>query len=461
MRTPLVAFLAAALPLGAQPAPGGWRGSLQSISQAYRMLVEHVDPAVVQIVTSGYTQSAEGAPSVLRASRGTGSGVIIDAAGYVLTNAHVVGDVPRVQVLVPQRAERAAFSLKPGGKLVPAQVIGVDRETDIAVLKIQGEPYPFLPLGDSDGLGQGQLVFAFGSPYGLDNSVTMGIVSSVERQIRPDDPMVYIQTDAAINPGNSGGPLVDANGSVVGINTFIVSRTGANEGVGFAVPSNVARGVYEQIREHGRVRRGQVGIITQSITPALAEALRLPTETGVLVADVIPGGAAHAAGLEINDIVLAVDGRPLETSRQLGVSIYRSAGKRMALEIQRGSRKLSLEVAVLERPKDPDRLLSLVRGEQNFVPQLGVLAVDLDERVTPLLPALRKLSGVVVAGVIAQIAAQEEGLHTGDVIYSINGEPVRGLGDLKTALGRLKQGQPVAVQLERLGQLQYVVQSLE
>lgn len=448
-------------PLHAQPAAR--KDPLQAISTAFRALVERVDPAVVQIITSGYAPSGDGAPSLLRANRGTGSGVLVDSTGYILTNAHVIGEVRRVSVLLPQKAERAGpeFALKPGGKLVSARVVGADRETDIAVLKIEGAGLPFLPFGDSDQLGQGQLVFAFGSPYGLDNSVTMGIVSSVARQIRPDDPMVYIQTDAAINPGNSGGPLVAADGTIVGINTFIVSRSGANEGVGFAVPGNIARSVYQQIREHGHVRRGQIGVLTQTITPALVEALRLPVDSGVLITDVTPGGSAKTAGLQINDIVLRVDDKAMESARQLGVTIYRSAGKELRMEIQRGAQRLTLGVAVLERPRDPDLILSLAGGERNFVPQLGILAVDLDEKVTPLLPPLRKLSGVVVAGIVAQLASSENGLHAADVIYSVNGTSVASLEDLKTALAALKDGQPIALHLERLGQLQYVLLNAE
>ena len=229
--------------LGAEPpAPAP---HLRDLSRQYQTLAERVDPAVVQIVTTGYAPSGDGA-LILHARRSAGSGVLVDPAGFILTNAHVVGEVRRVQVLLPQIADeqrRPGSRLKPGGKLVPAEVIGFDRETDIAVLKVAGEGHPFLRLADSDSLRQGQLVFAFGSPYGLENSVTMGVISSVARQVRPEDPIEYIQTDASINPGNSGGPLVDADGAVAGINTFIVSRSGGHEGVGFAAP--------QQHRPHG------------------------------------------------------------------------------------------------------------------------------------------------------------------------------------------------------------------
>ncbi len=436
---------------------------LRDLSRQYQALAERVDPAVVQIVTTGYAPSSDGV-LVLHARRSAGSGVLVDPAGFILTNAHVVGEVRRVQVLLPQVTDeqrRPGSRLKPGGKLVPAEVIGFDREADIAVLKVAGEGHPFLRFADSEELRQGQLVFAFGSPYGLENSVTMGVISSVARQVRSEDPMEYIQTDASINPGNSGGPLVDADGAVAGINTFIVSRSGGHEGVGFAAPSNIVRMVYEQIRRYGRVRRGQIGVLPQTITPGLAEALRLPTDWGVLIADLTPGGSADVAGLRVNDIVLRAGGKVLENARQFGLSIYQSAGKDMTVDIQRGEAVLTLQVAVLERPKDPDRILSLVRGEENSVPQLGILAVDLDERVTPLLPSLRRLSGVVVGGIVARASGQEDTLHAGDVIYSMNGAPVRGLAELKAAAGKLRHGQNVALYLERLGQLQYVLLDAE
>ena len=448
-----------AVALAAQP-PGL---ELRDLSRRFQTLAERVDFAVVQIVTSGYAPSPEGA-SVLQSRRGSGAGVLVDPAGYIVTNAHVVGDMRRVQALLPQPAEgrqRGAGRFKPGGKAVTAELIGLDRETDLAVLKVPGGQLPFLPFADSDALRQGQLVFAFGSPYGLENSVSMGVVSSVARQVRPDDPVEYIQTDASINPGNSGGPLVDADGSIAGINTFIFSRSGGHEGVGFAVPSNLVRMVYEQIRRHGRVRRGQIGVLPQTISPGLAEALRLPVEWGVLIADVLPSSSAESAGLRVNDIVQRVNGAAVDTAGQFGANIYQRAGSEAELDLLRNGQALTLRVAVLERPKDPDRILSLVRGDRDIVPQLGVLAVDLDERVTPLLPSLRKLSGAVVAGLMGRGLGGEDTLHAGDVIYSLNGQPVRNLEDLKALAAKLVHGQPAALYVERLGQLQYLLVEAE
>jgi serine protease Do len=432
--------------------------SLRWLSESLQRLVDQVSPAVVQISVEGLGGRTDEAGNRVRSERGGGSGVILDPEGYIVTNAHVVGSSTRIQVLLPERNldKRYASILKPAGKLVNAQLVGIDRETDIAVLKVAAGELPALKLGNSSTLRQGELVVAAGSPFGLRNSVTMGIVSSVARQVKPDDPMIYIQTDAPINPGNSGGPLLNADGEVIGINTFILSESGGNVGVGFAAPSSIVKTVYEQIRKHGRVRRGQVGLVVQTVTPELAGALELPPEAGALVADVLPGGPAAVGGVEIKDVILALDGKPIENARQFGVNIYQKADQTVTLEVLRKGEKKSLQIAVLERPRDPDRLLSLVTREQNLAPRLGVLAIDLDEKVTPLLPGLRKLSGAVIAAVLDGGPAADVGLGAGDVIYEINNRPVKGLKDLQDASRDLKRGQTIVLQVERSGQLQFV-----
>jgi serine protease Do len=434
--------------------------ALRGLSKQFEDLADRVDPAVVQIVTRGFGAAGDAPGTLLRTQRGSGSGVIVDPAGYILTNAHVVGGARSVQVLLPQPSEDTSPGhslLKPTGKLVSATVLGVDRETDVAVLKIPGENLPALPLGDSERLRQGEIVFAFGSPLGLENSVTMGVVSAVARQVRSDDPMVYIQTDAAINPGNSGGPLVDTDGRVVGLNTFILSKGGGSEGIGFAAPSNIVKAVYEQIREFGRVRRGQIGVVAQSITPLLAEAMKLPRDWGAIIADVAPEGAAAAAGIEVKDIVLSLNGKTIENARQLGVNIYRQAGQTVTMELLRGGRKIEKRVAVLERPRDPERLASLVDGESARVAKLGLLVVNLDQKVTPIVGPVRRLRGVVVAGVVLDLAVEENRLMQGDVIYEVNGESVASVAELRQKVAFLGHGQVVALHIERQGQLQIVL----
>jgi serine protease Do len=265
--------------------------------------------------------------------------------------------------------------------------------------------------------------------------------------------MIYVQTDASINPGNSGGPLVDTDGSVVGLNTFIVSNSGANAGVGFAAPSNIVRTVFEQIRKTGRVRRGQIGIQAQTITPQLANALKLPQDWGVVAGDIVPGGSAEAAGLQIGDILLSLNGKPLENARQFGVNIYQRAGETVTIELLREGAKLTKQVAVLERPRDSEQVLSMAADDVNVITPLGILALDVDAKTIPLLPPLRRLNGVVVAS----STTTAEDFLPADVIYSINGAKVDNLAALKTVLGSFKTGESVAVQIERLGQLQYLV----
>jgi serine protease Do len=423
-------------------------------------LVVQVDPAVVQVLTRGFASQEDGETSLLRSRRGNGSGVVVDPSGYIVTNAHVVGNARDVQVLLPELADgEQPFSsvIKPSGRLLPAQVVGMDRETDIAVLKIAGDNLPHLRFADSEKVRQGQVVIAFGSPFGLENSVTMGIVSSVARQVRTDDPMIYMQTDAAINPGNSGGPLVDAEGRIVGINTFIVSPTGANDGVGFAVPANIAQAAYEQIRKDGRVRRGQMGVVAQSITPAMAEALALPQPWGVVLSDIVPKGAAEAAGLQPMDIVLSMDGKVMENARQFGVNIYQHAGDTVTLELLRQGQRITKRVAVLERPRDPDRILAHLDGENSVIAPLGILGVSLTPEVMTLLPPLRRFSGVVVAGLLADFATEENSLRAGDVIYEANRQRVADLQGLREIAGAWRSGQPVALLIERMGQLQILM----
>lgn len=433
--------------------------ALRGLSSQFQSLVEKTNPAVVEILVRSFTNEEENSP-LIKTARGNGSGAIVSADGYIITNAHVVANARRIQVHLPQAADESRRHLsviKPVGKLLDAKVVGQDRETDIAVLKIEQKGLPFLEFGDSEALRQGQLVFAFGSPLGLANSVTMGIISSVARQVRPDDPMIYVQTDASINPGNSGGPLVDSAGKIVGIDTFILTQSGGSEGIGFAVPVNIVKTIYQQIRDHGRVKRGQIGVLSTTITPLLAEALELPRDTGVLIEDVAPQSAALAAGLQVNDIVLGLNGKAIENSRQFGVNIYQNAGKTIELDVLRGAESKKISVAVLERQRDPDQLITMLEGDANKLDKLGILAVPLDEKTIPLFPELRVFTGVVVAGILTDQAAAEMHLAPGDVIHKIGKTPVLSLEQLRDRVKELPEGKVVALQVERMGRLMYVL----
>ena len=447
------------VPAPPQTAPASAPVTLRDVSTSLESLAEKAGPAVVQVVTSGYGPlgGAENMGAVLAPQRSGGSGVILDPSGYIVTNAHVVEGAQRVQVLLAIPADSPAGSqsiLRPRGRLRNADVVGVDLETDLAVLKVDEQNLPHLDLGDSDELRQGQLVFAFGSPLGLDNSFTMGVVSSVARQLQPEDPMIYIQTDTAINPGNSGGPLLDAEGRVMGINTLIFSQSGGNEGIGFAAPSNIARSVYEQIRATGSVRRGEIGIHAQTITPALAAGFGLPRDWGAVLADVMPGGPADIAGLRIGDVVLTMDGKVIENGRQLLVNLYqRKIGDVVRLGVLRGGEELAVDVAVLERADDPERFASLATGDESLVEKLGILGVELNRKLLSLLPPLRQVTGVIVAARVANGPYWNTLLQPGDVIYSVNRSPTPGLRELRRVLDTLAADDAVVVQIERRGKI--------
>ena len=453
--------------LAVLPAPlygqGGNRAvaRLAELSDSFEALSERVSPAVVQIVATGFaplTQGAGGAALFTRQQVG-GSGVIFDPDGYIVTNAHVVDGAARIRVrlAIPYTDQLPGESiLRPAARVVGARVVGVDRETDIAVLKVDETDLQYLMLGDSDELRKGQLVFAFGSPHGLENSVTMGVVSSVARQLEPDAPMIYIQTDAPINPGSSGGPLVDPDGRIMGINTFILSASGGSEGLGFAVPSNIVKNVVEQIKRNGFVLRGEIGVHAQTITPAMARGLGLSQNWGVLVGDVYPGSPASRAGLQIGDIIRSLNGRTMENGRQFNVGLYnRNVGEEVTLEVARDSQTLTVVALVTERPNQIDRFSPLVTAEENLVPRLGILAVDLDDRTSGYLPPTRRRRGVVVAARSPGVSVGTE-LLPGDVIYAMNGREVATLRELKPMVEAVLPGDPIVLQIERGGRLMFV-----
>ena len=446
------------------PAPGRPpESSLPELSSALTALAERVSPAVVQILATGYSP-ASGKGGALAKQRSTGSGVILDPSGYIVTNNHVVQGARRIQVILSVPAARTPRGsvLRPHGPTLGAQLVGTDAETDLAVIKVDGNALPSLGLGDSEALRQGQIVMAIGAPLGLDNSVSVGVVSAAARQLEPESPMIYVQTDAPINPGNSGGPLVDAGARVVGINTMMFSQGGGNEGLGFAVPSNIVRNVYEQIRSTGRVRRGSIGARAQTITPALAAGLGLSRADGVIVSDLEAAGGAAKGGLELGDIIVALDGKRMENGRQLEVNVYRRApGQLVALEVVRGDRTLKLSVPVSERPRDPDALRQMVSPEANLVSGLGILALDLDEGLMRLLPPTRAKAGVVVAVNTGDGPLWPEAPQPGDVIYALNKELVGSVVALRSALGKLKPGDPVVLLVERQGGLLYLSAEME
>jgi serine protease Do len=435
---------------------------LADFSAAVQELCDSVSPAVVQIEVRlrAPIENDEGRRTgFVSNQRASGSGVIVDAAGYIITNAHVVEASREIDVSV---ADSSDPDRRDAHKHYNARVIGTDKETDLAVLKIEAEHLPTLSFRDSDQLKQGEIVFALGSPLGLENTLTVGYISASSRQLKADQSMGYIQTDAPINPGNSGGPLLDIDGKIAGINTMIISQSGGSEGIGFAIPSNIAQRVYGQLRKEGHIHRGTIGVVAQDINPVMSQGLGLNRHPGVILSDVLPHSSAAAAGLEPGDVVLAIDGRNVTEARQVqGAMLQRAIGDNLTLDIQRNGEKMRKSVAIVERPNSPLALADLVSSQANLVKELGILALTLDEKVTPSLGETRRLDGVVVAAIPAEYAALNPGLKAGDLIYSLNKTKIASLDDLRAALSSLKPGDPMVLLVESDGTLGYVSLKLE
>jgi serine protease Do len=439
----------------------GKPASLHELSSSFESLAAKVRPAVVQIFSTGYATSEDAestsASSLLSRQRSTGSGVILTRDGYIVTNNHVVQGARKIEVRFA--TETRADSRE---STVLAKLVGTDRESDLAVIKVERTDLPVLALGNSDGLKQGQLVMAFGNPLGLEGSASMGIVSSVARRLHPDEAMVYVQTDAPINPGNSGGPLVDAEGRVVGINTLIFTQSGGSEGIGFAIPSNAVKNAYEQIRKDGHVHRGQIGIVAQTITPEMAKGLRLPQDWGVVASDVIPDGPADKAGLKIRDIIVELDGAAMEDSPQLETAVHRmKLSDVVKVTVLRDGQKLDYTIPVIERDDDPQRFADMVNPDDNLVPRLGILGIEINEKIAEMLPELRHEYGIVVAARSPNPPYSGGALEVGDVIYDFNRTPVVSVKALRASLDTLKSGDSAVLQIERNGKLMYLTIEIE
>jgi serine protease Do len=386
--------------------------------------------------------------------------VIVDPNGYIVTNAHVVKGAEKIEVIVPpptvsEKATDNTQSVRE--QTYDARIVGVARQLDLAVIKIEAHKLSVLPIRQSVLPRQGEMVFAFGSPEGLRNSVTMGVVSAVARQPDPDSPLVYVQTDTPINPGNSGGPLVNADGELVGINTFILSNSGGNQGLGFAIPAGVVAYAYPQLLKYGHIHEPEIGAILQTITPELASGLHLPRDFGVIVSDVVPGGPADQAGMRIQDIIASVDGTPTGSLPLLGQSLYmQKSGKRVKFEVLRGSARLELDISLAERPHKVDSLVDTVDPVKNLVPHLAIIGIELNPDIAHSLPDLRIPSGIIVAAKTLGAGSGEVPLQTGDVIHGFNGGTVTSMADLREGLAKIAPGDSVVLWIERYGQLIYV-----
>jgi serine protease Do len=349
---------------------------------------------------------------------GLGSGVIVTKDGYILTNNHVVDEADEVKVVLQD------------GREFTGKVVGKDPKTDVAVLKIDARDLPSLPMADSDQIEVGDIVLAIGNPFGIGQTVTMGMVSATGRATLGLDYEDFIQTDAAINPGNSGGALVDADGRLVGINTAILSRSGGNQGIGFAIPTNLARDVMESLVKDGKVTRGYLGVMIQDVTPALAKEFNLKDQKGAIVGDVVPKGPAEKAGFKSGDVVLEFNGKAVRDSRQLKLQVARvKPGEHAQAKVLRNGSTKTLDVTVNELPGAEKLAKAETRNSDDGEALKGVAVGDLDPQTRRQFNIPSNLQGAIVTDVEDNAAAREAGLKPGDVILEINRQPVKGAED--------------------------------
>ena len=421
----------------------------------FTALAKRVGPSVVNVSTTQVKKMAQDVPSPFgpgdprndllerffggRIPRGpqprqngVGSGFIIDSNGTILTNYHVVGDAEKISVTLSD------------GKKYDAKVIGKDQKTDIAVIKIDvGRDLPSVTLGDSDHLEVGEWVVAIGNPFGLDHTVTSGIVSAKGRQIGAGPYDNFIQTDASINPGNSGGPLLNLRGEVVGINTAIFSQSGGNIGIGFAIPTNSVKDLLPQLRDKGRVVRGYLGTTVQKITPEIADSLGLKERGGALVADVVKGGPAEKAGLKAGDVIVEFDKKAIKDSSDLPGAVARVApGTSVQLKLARDGKQITLPITVGEL-KDSEVVAS--SGQES---ELGLTVQPLTPDMAQSL-GLERAEGLVVASVKPGSAADEAGLRSGDVITQVNRRQVKNLADYNREISRSEKSKSVLFLVRR------------
>src|SRR5258706_6862298 len=435
---------------------------LRELDSSIEAVVAKVSPALVQIVVTGYGPLEDHGhtnTAVIVREHAIGSGIIVDPDGYIMTNAHVVEGAQRIRVILPPPPTESPLEPQPirAAQILDAKLLGTHKASDLALVKVQASHLPTLALGSERRIRQGELVLAIGSPEGLRDSVTMGVVSSVARQPDPDDPMVYIQTDAAMNPGNSGGALVDIDGNVVGLNTLMLSAGGGSEGLGFAIPSAIVNFDYWNLRKYGHVQRVAIGAKAQNITPTLAEGLDLARSWGAIVSDTAPGGMAEAAGLRVQDIVLAIDGHPILGLPDFNAALYlHPADQVLKMDVIRVRSRMSFNIPVKVYHDKLDELSELPDLQKSLLRELSVFVTDLDGSLKSVLASARSESGIVVLAQVGGSRTVDTGLKTGDIIREIDRTPLQTVSQLQAIVRALKPGDAVVLQVERSGKLQYL-----
>jgi len=419
----------------------------------FASLAKRVGPSVVNVSTTQIRKAAQGGPSPFddddpmsqfwqrffggreprgpQRQNGLGSGFIIDRNGTILTNYHVVDGAQKISVTLSD------------GKSYDAKVIGKDQKTDIAMVKIDaGQDLPAVTFGDSDRLEVGEWVMAIGNPFGLDHTVTSGIVSAKGRQIGAGPYDNFIQTDASINPGNSGGPLINLRGEVVGINTAIFSQSGGNIGIGFAIPTNSITEVLPQLKDKGKVVRGYLGTTVQKITPEIADSLGLKEGRGALVADVMKGSPAERAGIKTGDVIVAFNNKEIKDSSDLPALVARVApGTTVPLKVMRDGKEISLSIGVGEMKENEVAASSAEGG-------LGLAVQPVTPEIAQSL-GLERAEGLVITEVTPGSAADEAGLRAGDLISQINRRPVKNLADYNREMAGSEKGKSVLLLVKR------------
>jgi serine protease Do len=441
---------------------------LKEYDQAIDQVAERAMKSVVEIEVTGYgvpEKDQDQGQTNLERQRSIGSGVIVDPEGYIVTNNHVVNGALRIRVIIaPTTVELVSGNTRMANpqRVYEAKLIGTNRYADLAVIKIEEKGLPFIPLPELFQFHLGQTVVAIGAPEGLDHTVTKGIISAVGRQPELDRPMVYVQTDAPINPGNSGGPLIDRNGNLVGINTFIYTSGGGSEGLGFAIPEPIVRFVYGELKAHGIVAGVTIGAHAQTITPALAAGLKLPQDWGVIVSDIDAGGPAAAAGLQQRDIVTTIDGRRIDSLPMYTAFLYvHKRNSPIRMEVLRDGKPQTLSITAVNAPPVIDNLSDLINPKKDLVASLGIFVIDLDNSMVGSMLNLRSQKGILVAGLLGGEPAVAADLTAGDVIRAINGKPLSNSQELRQTLAGLKPGDAVVLEVERQSVLQYVAFEME
>jgi serine protease Do len=427
---------------------------LTKISEATAEVVQAVRPTVVNISTTRTVKVQENLGPFMEdpffrrffgqrfstpkehKSASLGSGVIVDSKGYILTANHVIQGAEEIKVTLSDKRE------------FKGKIVGQDAMTDVGVIKIDAKDLPVIKWGDSNKLKVGETVLAIGSPYGLSQTVTMGIVSAVGRaNVGIADYEDFIQTDAAINPGNSGGALVNARGELVGINTAIFSTSGGYQGIGFAVPTSMAKSVMDSLITKGKVIRGWLGVSIQGLTPELAKEFDMKGEKGVLVGDVVDGGPSEKAGLKRGDIVVEFDGRKIEDPNQLRNMVANTEpGKHVELKIIREGKAETKSVTIGELPAEMQKL---ARGEYNNLLK-GVAVHDLTPEIYSRLNVSKKVKGVVVTQVDGDSPAASI-LTQGDIIQEIDRQKIENVKDYETIVSRIKPGKGILLLIFRNG----------